>query len=124
MRAKKARQDLTLLDVLIDGFEKNEIFDGFHWRNLPMPDEPSAIAKFSSFVEEARCWKGAPVAEETDGGRRLARWADLELRQLGRALMVRVRAPWFTDWWNEEGTWTDDPMGPIYEWIAQGRAKR
>lgn len=35
-----------------------------------------------------------------------------------------VRAPWFTDWWNEEGTWKEDPMGPIYERIEQDRVKR
>lgn len=35
MVAQRAPEDATLLDVLIDGFEKNEILDGFHWRSLP-----------------------------------------------------------------------------------------
>jgi hypothetical protein len=33
----KSPEDASLLDVLIDGFEKNEVLDGFHPRDLPMP---------------------------------------------------------------------------------------
>jgi hypothetical protein len=42
MRGETTQEGATLLDVLIDGFEKNEIMDGFHWRDLPMPDEARA----------------------------------------------------------------------------------
>ena len=35
----------TLLDIPIDGFEKNEVFGGFHRRELPMPDEGAAARK-------------------------------------------------------------------------------
>ena len=31
--------DASVRDVLIDGFEKNEILDGFHLRELPWPGE-------------------------------------------------------------------------------------
>src|SRR5256885_1206644 len=49
----RRREDVTLLDVLIDGFEKNEILDGFHWRDLPMPDEDAAVRKFASLSQQA-----------------------------------------------------------------------
>jgi hypothetical protein len=50
MPAGKSQDSATLLDILIDGFEKNETLDGFHWRNLPMPDEAAAGGKFVSLV--------------------------------------------------------------------------
>ncbi len=65
MTIAKRREDATLLDVLIDGFEKNEIFDGFHRRALPMPDEESASERFSAFVTEAEPWKGPRCALST-----------------------------------------------------------
>jgi hypothetical protein len=81
----------TLLDVLMDGFEKNEILDGFHWRELPMPDEPAAIRKFEALAAEGRLWKGAPTSERVLAGRRVGGWSDLEIRQAGRGIMVRAR---------------------------------
>jgi len=42
MAEGRTPDDATLLDVLIDGFEKNELIDGFHWRQLPMPNEHAA----------------------------------------------------------------------------------
>jgi hypothetical protein len=118
------QEDATLLDVLIDGFEKNEVLDGFHWRDLPMSDEGAAIRKFTALTEEARRWKGSPSRLEEDGPRRLAAWPDLEIRQIGRGVMVRARAPWFSAWWHDAQTWKDDPMGPIYEWIEEDRGSR
>lgn len=116
------QEDATLLDVLIDGFEKNETFGGFHWRDLPMPDEGSAIRKFTTLTDEARRWKGPPTREQDDGVRRIAAWPDLEIRQAGRGIMVRARAPWF-DWWHERTTWEGDPMGPIFEWLEADRPR-
>jgi hypothetical protein len=58
MATGKPRDPLSLLDVLIDGFEKNEIFEGFHWRQLPMPDEASARRTFAAFVDEAKRLEG------------------------------------------------------------------
>lgn len=49
---------------------------------------------------------------------------DLEIRQLGRGIMVRVRAPWFSDWWHEDVTWEGDPIGPIYEWLREERGAK
>lgn len=115
MARGKERETATLLDVLIDGFEKNEILYGFHWRELPMPDEAAAIERFDAFVDEARHWKGEP-RRAGDERRRLAAWDDLEIRQADRGVMVRVRAPWFS-WWHEPATWSDDPMGAIRDWI-------
>ena len=114
--------DATLLDVLVDGFEKNEVMDGFHWRNLPMPDEAAAIRKFGGLVEEARRWKGEPARLADAGPRRIAAWPELEIRQVGRGVMVRARAPWFGTWWQARATWRDDPIGPIHEWLDEERA--
>lgn len=30
MTARKIPDDATLLDILVDGFEKNEVLEGFH----------------------------------------------------------------------------------------------
>jgi len=114
---KKQPVDATLLDVLIDGFEKNEVLGGFHGRLLPMPDEAAAVQKFQSLTDEARRWKGLPVRGEEHGGRRLSVWRDLEIRQAGRGVMVRARAPRFDCWWHERTTWAEDPMGAIFAWL-------
>jgi hypothetical protein len=124
MRDGKLPTDVTLLDVLVDGFEKNEILDGFHWRELPMPDEAAAVGKFGSLFDEARQWKGAPTVDRRDGGRKLAAWPDLEIRQAGRAIMVRARAPWFARWWHDRSTWEGDPMAEIFRWLDEERQRR
>jgi len=116
--------EATLMDVLIDGFEKNEVLDGFHWRDLPMPDEDAAVQKFTSLMEEARRWKGLPIRKEEGPARRLAAWPDLEIRQAGRGVMVRARAPWFNAWWHDEQTWQGDPMGAIHTWITEERGSK
>jgi hypothetical protein len=121
MRHATTQEQATLLDVLIDGFEKNEILYGFHWRDLPMPDEASAALKFAAFVDEGRPWKGAPQHLVEDAPRRLARWTDLEIRQAGRGVMVRVRAPWLDEWWHDPRTWQGEPMGPIMDWLDEDR---
>jgi hypothetical protein len=113
----KSPEDATLLDVLIDGFEKNEALDGFHWRELPMRDAEQADRKFTALVEEARRWKGAPRHADDRAGRRLAVWAELEIRQADRGIMVRVKAPRFHHWWHQPATWAGDPMGPLFDWI-------
>jgi hypothetical protein len=116
------QDDVTLLDVLIDGFEKNEVLRGFHFRELPMSEEAAAVRKFAAFADEARRWKGTPVRAEESSARRVVAWPDLEIRQVGRAVMVRVKAPSFNDWWNEPGTWSGNPMREIFEWIEGEKA--
>jgi len=115
----KTQLQATLLDVLIDGFEKNEMSGGFHWRDLPMPDEESAIAKFRELTEEATRWKGQPARATHEGGRYLSAWPDLEIRCIGRAIMVRAAAPWFDHWWHRAETWEGDPFGPIFKWLNE-----
>jgi hypothetical protein len=124
MAARATPADATLIDVLIDGFEKNEIWSGYHVRTLPLPDESTAIAKLADLAAEATRWKGRPVHETTDQGRRLVAWDDLEIRQAGRGVMVLVRAPAFSDWWHDAATWADDPMGAAYAWLAEDAAKK
>ena len=114
-----SQEAATLLDILIDGFEKNEIWGGFHLRDLPMPDEAAAVRKFGSLVEEARRWKGQPTRLEEEAPRRLAAWPDLEIRQAGRGVQVRARAPWFDAWWHDKQTWEGDPMGAIRDWLRE-----
>src|SRR5437870_1957163 len=102
MRTKKSPADATLLDVLIDGFEKNEILYGYHWRSLPMPDESGALKKFLELAEEATRWKGTPQRQESTAARDVAAWDDLEIRRAGRGVMVRAKAPCFDDWWQHK----------------------
>ena len=122
MAGKRQPADATLLDVLIDGFEKNEVLRGFHGRLLPMPDEASAVQKFTALTDEATRWKGAPVRSEEREGRRLSLWLDLEVRQAGRGVMVRARTPRFDDWWHERSTWADNPMSAIFAWLDEDPA--
>lgn len=119
MRRSTSREDATLLDVLIDGFEKNEVLDGHHWRSLPMPDEAAAARKIASWIDEAQRWKGPPTHTEQRAGRRVAVWPDLELWQAGRGVLVRVRAPNFSAWWNARDTWSGDPMGAVHDWAEE-----
>lgn len=114
-------EDASLLDILIDGFEKNEMIDGRHDRVLPMPDEPAAARKFAALVAEARRWQGEPTLLEVDGPRRVAVWTRLEIRQAERGILVRIRAPRFSGWWHARATWADDPLGPLDAWLAEER---
>ena len=124
MSKGKLPEEATLLDVLVDGFEKNEIVYGFHWRELPMADVAAAVRKFAALGEEARRWKGPPQRAEEQPERRIVAWPDLEIRQCGRGVMVRARAPWFEQWWHDRATWEGDPIGPIHEWIEEEGRKR
>lgn len=123
MNRTKLQSQATLLDVLIDGFEKNEILGGFHWRELPMPDEASAIEKFHELTEEATRWKGQPIRATHEAGRQISAWPDLEIRRIGRGIMVRAAAPFFDRWWHEAATWEGDPFGPIFAWIHDDESR-
>ena len=114
---RRSPEDARLLDILIDGFERNEVLAGFHRRELPLPDEDSAVRKFASLLDEARRWKGAPDDVEERGPRRRASWPDLEILQAGLGVMIRVRSPFFADWWHDERIWRNDPMRELYSWI-------
>lgn len=115
-------EDASLIDVLIDGFEKNEMLGGSHTRVLPLTDEVGAARKFGAFVGEATSWRGPPLRVEERQERRLAAWPDFEIRQAGRGLMVRVKAPCFGAWWQQHSTWASDPLGELYTWLAEDRA--
>lgn len=119
MTKGKTREEASLLDILIDGFEKNETLRGFHWRDLPLPSVALAVEKFEALVDEARRWKGETLHHETRGERRRAAWADLEIRQAGRGIRVLVKAPRFDDWWHHPRTWADDPMGSVSDWMHE-----
>lgn len=110
---RMSQADATLLDVLIDGFEKNEIIHDFHWRDLPMPTEEAAVERFGALTAEARRWKGRPVVSEQVEELRREAWPDLEIRQAGRGIRVSVRPPRFYEWWHRAETWAGDPMGPV-----------
>ncbi|HEY4181768.1 MAG TPA: hypothetical protein VGM90_33215 [Kofleriaceae bacterium] len=123
--AKRTPATVTLLELLCDGFEKNEVWDGFFMRTLPLHDEATAVGRFESFVAEATAWKGPPLGTLNDNGRRRAQWDDLDIRQAGRGVLVRAKSGRFTDWWHADETWADQPMDSIYAWLAdeQGRQR-
>jgi hypothetical protein len=109
--------DASLLDVIIDGTEKwGEWLGGFTDRELPMPDEATAIRKFEAFAREGLAWKGPSIEEQRQGPRRFVRWPDLEIRQAGRGIMVLVRVAHFDEWWHAKETWAGDPMGLVRGW--------
>lgn len=86
---------------------------------LPLQSEGAALEKFLALAEEARRWKGEPTRTVDADTRRLVGWADLEIRQAGRGVVVRVRAPWFSGWWCDPATWQGEPMGRVYDWLAE-----
>jgi hypothetical protein len=117
------QETATLLDVLIDGFEKNEVIDGFHHRVLPLPDGAVATQRFAVFVAEATRWKGPPTRIDQQDTHQLAAWPELEIRQAGRGIMIRVRRSGFTEWWYDNRTWQDDPLDAVYDNIERESAK-
>ncbi len=117
MVVRQTPERASLLDILIDGFEKNETLGQFHWRELPLANAVLAVEKFESLVAEARRWKGDPVRLDAAADRRRAAWTDLDIRQAGRGVCVLVKAPRFDDWWHDSAIWTDDPMGPVRDWV-------
>jgi hypothetical protein len=52
-------EDATLLEVLADGFEKNETLSSWFWRQLPLPDVASASRKYDELHAELLRWKGS-----------------------------------------------------------------
>jgi hypothetical protein len=68
----------------------------YHVRTLPLSDEGTAIAKFGELGAEAARWKGRPVVETAAKGHRRVAWEDLEIRPVGRGVMVLVRNPAFS----------------------------
>lgn len=119
MASDRRPEDASLLDVLIDGFEKNDVLLGFHFRKLPLPDEVTAVLKFSALTAEARRWKGPPHRTEEHPRRRLAAWPDLQVRQAGRGILLLVRAPWFGSWWIRSATWAGEPMDEAFDWLEE-----
>src|SRR5687767_5785174 len=110
--------EATLLDILIDGFEKNEVLYNHHSRELPMPDEDSAARKFDELADEARRWRGSPIQFDVSA-RRIAKWDDLEIRQAGRGILVRALTPRFSTWWHEEATWQHQPLDAVFAWLDE-----
>jgi hypothetical protein len=70
--------NVTLIDLLMNGFEKNESIGSWFWRQLPAPDDATAIRKFDEFAAEGCRWKGEPLESVSDSDRRgrLERSAD------------------------------------------------
>jgi hypothetical protein len=110
---------ITLAGVLIDCFERNEVFAGFHEHQVPLPDEGAAVRLFHALVSEARAWKGEPSRTVEREERRLVAWPELEIRQAGRGIMVRVRSPAVDSWWHDPATWAGDPLGLIRRWVSE-----
>ena len=69
MTDRRRPEDSTLLDILIDGFEKNEVLGGMHLRRLPLPSAEAGRAVFDRFVAEASTWQGAPTDVRDEGHR-------------------------------------------------------
>ena len=119
-----SQERAMLLDTLVDGFERNEALGGFRHRDLPMPNENAAIRKLRSLMEEASRWKGPPARLQEDGAHRIIAWPGLELRRVGRGIVVLARPPWFSAWWHARETWQGNPMGPIHVWLEEKRGAR
>jgi hypothetical protein len=116
--------DVTLIDLLVNGFEKNESIGGWHWRQLPAPDAATAIRKFEEFAAEGRRWKGKPLESVSDHDRRALVWSDLQIRQKGRGVLVAGKSENVASLWHEDDTWDGDPMGDVFDWFSESASVR
>lgn len=113
MTDRRRPEDSTLLDILIDGFEKNEVLGGMHLRRLPLPSAEAGRAVFDRFVAEASTWQGAPTDVRDEGHRAVVRWPDLEIWWAGRGIHIRARSS-VRHWWHALSTWADDPTEAVW----------
>jgi hypothetical protein len=111
-------EDMSLLGVLMDCFEKNEIWDGWFLRRLPLADATTAARKYREFRDELVRWKGAPRAEETGETWRRSDWGDIRVKQAGRGIMIWARSDGVSDWWHESESWQGDPLAEAWHWEA------
>ena len=109
-------EETTLLAVLVDCFEKNEVIDGCFHRWLPLGDPQTADRKFREFRDELARWKGSPRAEDAGLGWQRADWGDIRIKQGGRGIMVWVARTGVRDWWHAEETWDGDPLADVWDW--------
>lgn len=113
----KSQTKATLLDVIVDGFEGfqgcMESVGGWRQRQLPMPTEQEAMAKYVEFVFEAARWKGSAKWDTDTEDRKIAKWPDLQIRWEGRGVLVLVPDPRFDSWWHQAATWEGDPMDAV-----------
>lgn len=63
----------------------------------------------------------SPDRDVEEAGRRLVAWSDLEVRQAGCGIVIRVQTPRFADWWHDAVTWEGDPMGLVHAWVTEER---
>ena len=112
-------QDTSLLTVIADAFEKNELMKGWFWRQLPLPDAAWAERKYEEFLEEITRWKGPPLLAERTSSRRRAAWGDIRIQQVGRGVMVWLRDGRVRDWWHDAATWAGDPMSAAWDWEGE-----
>jgi hypothetical protein len=111
--------DVTLIDLLMNGFEKNECFDDWFWRQLPAPDDATAIRKFEEFAAEGRRWKGEPLETVSESDGRAIVWSDLQVRQKGRGVLVAGKSGNIASLWYADSTWNGDPMGDVFGWFSE-----
>ena len=113
-------EETSLLGVLMDCFEKNETWNGWFLRRLPLADAPTAARKYREFRDELVRWKGQPSIDEEAGGWRRADWGNIRMKQAGRGILIWVRSEGVSDWWHESDTWRDDPLAEAWDWESGG----
>lgn len=109
-------EETSLLGMLADCFEKNELIEGWFRRELPLADPPAAGRKYREFREELVRWKGRPQAEDAGPGWQRADWGDIRMKQAGRGIMVWLRSAGVSQWWHESRIWAGDPLADAWEW--------
>jgi hypothetical protein len=65
------------------------------------------------------CREVLVASQDVDRGRRVAAWPDLEIRQVGRAILIRVRTASFGDWWHADETWSGQPFRAVRDWLEE-----
>jgi hypothetical protein len=84
---------LSLLQVCSFCFEKNELLDGWSWRNVPCSTEELAREAFAHLVDEATRLYGEPGPVVLPGSARAHEWpGKLRIGVSGKLVRVLVAA--------------------------------
>ena len=112
-------EDLTLLAVLSQCFEVDEMIDGYHLRTAPFGSETVAVARFAQWKSEIEHWLGPREGEDAGGDGedwQRAWWPDLRMKRTGRGIAFWVRSARVERWWHDTELWEDPGLDGLWQW--------
>lgn len=104
----------SLLTALVDGFEQNEIVDGWHPRTCPFASDDAARVAFRLWAMEITRWLGEGRAI----GDRAVEWPkQLRMKRDGPCVGIWIRADFdFRERWHSRAMWQGGRCDGAMEW--------